>query len=922
MFPPNPSPGEVYHARPGIFYTYDEALKSWILTSGTMPEPTSTEISNGLMQASDYVKLLNYPLDIKQTSIQGQDCQIEYASGNVSLTPGDSFLEIASTAQFPQQPLYPEVPLKVSNNTYAIDFSLNLPELAKELQSRGQYIFTGPSGTRGDQGVRGPRGYDNVPCGPAGQQGLSGSAPACTITSANEYLQATGATQRIITDVNVRQNIDNVTYDLLVTRELLSGSGNAAQYVSASNAASDWLVVTNNPNPGVSDLYYVDAGPIVSTVEEKFKSELTLLKNGYENVVEYWLKTMSVLYDEQRKALCCALERCISMTKNDGARQHMESVAANAAGVAKIRLNPRGTSDTITVGGDALKGYVGETVKCDPGDGFIGGGVTSNPIATSTTITTPAPTTSTQPPGGVVPGPGPGPNPFLPTTVTPGAPGAPVGGGGGGGGGNLPVVRNLCDVSKCNVSAFDTFQISMVLHKVPTGNVQFDRVPCPDTLLDRVNRISKATGGAFYPGATFGPSGNSVGIGADNLYCYKGIESWEGTECWNGQKIYPVGQNPFGFGIDGGTQGIVMKRYDRDFTYYVTWDDPKYYTVGKRFNLYIHAGVFCLTIQGNTELYLVFKVADRNGLGSYAEWAISLRDIENNPVNYITGGWGTAKYPGDAAGSTGFSLNLPFVPLVWEPSAQLKAKYPDDIKKLSEYRVSIDVTTGVSTVNTRSPAPRIPSYITAVGCRGTTNPGGLDGLTALTPLVYRELNSCLPLKPLDARSGALGIGGRNAGSRTYFLALRLKKARLLGASVSNGDYTIKLSTIFRNGYKVSIYSYAYNTNGEFTGLGGIIASYGNDETATYANNGDYTEDSFSVPLRTSQDYIITIMPKTFTTNNTVFSQSSLFYFAVFPPNTTIAIPCDDSVDEYCKGLDMFPGFTGSMQDLIFAPGDM
>lgn len=54
---------------------------------------------------------------------------------------------------------------------------------------------------------------------------------------------------------------------------------------------------------------------------------------------------MSDLFDEQKAALCCALEFCISSTKNISSRQHMETVAATAtAGKAKIRIH--GTDST------------------------------------------------------------------------------------------------------------------------------------------------------------------------------------------------------------------------------------------------------------------------------------------------------------------------------------------------------------------------------------------------------------------------------------------------------------------------------------------------------------------------------------------------------------------------------------------------
>jgi len=894
MFPPNPTPGEIYQIKPGIFYTYDDALKSWVLTSGNIPEPTSTEISNGLMRSSDYVKLLSYPLDIKQTSIQGQDCQVEYVSGNVTLSSADSFLEIATTAQFPQQPLLPELPMKISNNTYAIDFSLNLPALAEELKSRGQYIATGPSGTSGDQGPTGPRGYDNVPCGPAGAQGLSGTAPACTINSTKEYLQATGATQRVITDVTVAQGIDPTTYDLSVTRELLASTANAAQFVNITNDTSDWLVVTNNPNPGTHGLYYVDAEPIISSIENKFKAELTLLKNGYENVVEYWLKTMSVLYDEQRQALCCALERCISMTKNDSARQHMESVAANAAGVAKIRLNPRGSSDTVTVGGDALKSQIGQSAVCPPGGGFGGGGVI---ISTSTTVTTPAPTTTTQALGAIVPGPGPDPAPG-------GGGNAGGGGGGGAGGGNAgggtpaTPVTSFCDISGCNVSNIAGAEIGIQIYQTSDYTRQ---IPCPEDLSERLRQ---------------------AGVG-DRERCFKINESWSfrssatrntrSVQCWNGQWSYPVGENPFGFGVDGGTQGIIMPKYE-DIPV-----DPRVDTtsIGKKYNIFIHIGVFCLTIQGIKDLYLLYKVVDRAGVITYAEWAIRLADIQNTPINAITGGWGTAKYPGDTSGSTFFSVYLPFVPLALVTSEGAKLR-PDTFKELEKYRLILNVNTlGQATVIT-TPAPIVGSYITAVGCQGTTNPAGLNGLTALTPLVLRELSSCLEFVP--RKGGGAALGG--TVSKTYFVALRLKKAKSLGVYLSNGDYKIKISSVFKDGYKVNIYSYSINSNGEFAGLGGLITSYGNDNDCQYTNNAAYTEDSFTVPLRTSQDYIITITAKQFKdVYGKLVDQVQAFYLAVFPPNAFNLPGCTNESRPDCKGQDLFPDFSGTGQDYVFIPGD-
>jgi hypothetical protein len=134
---------------------------------------------------------------------------------------------------------------------------------------------------------------------------------------------------------------------------------------SAADAVSSEIPECDQVGSGTPQkIYYIDIEPLVEAIHQQFLKQAGVLKGGYQNIVKFWIKTMSDLFDEQKAALCCALEHCSSVTKSTELRQHMESVAAAAAGDANILLHGRGSKESVQVASTKLLGQHGGPDLC------------------------------------------------------------------------------------------------------------------------------------------------------------------------------------------------------------------------------------------------------------------------------------------------------------------------------------------------------------------------------------------------------------------------------------------------------------------------------------------------------------------------------------------------------------------------------
>lgn len=366
-FPANPTHGTIFELAKGLLYQYDASLNSWVeLVSGDINLPVATTIKPGAMSSADLRKLNRLVLPPPQSTIQGNDCTAPFKSGTLGLKSGDDFVNVEGNINVGNidalgETIGQSFPFHIHQHTYGFNFSLNLPELIDELESRGQFNITGEVGDQGPQGDTGDKGPDGILAGPAGIQGEQGTAPECLLRiepdpvpiEARTGLEKALVAVRVVPDPN-----DEMQYSLEFDRQNVGLSESVATRFNVRQQRSTWVLAVASTTGGQQPLFYLDIEPIIEIIRNKFLSEVDLLKQGYEDIVKFWVQTMSDLFDEQKRSLCCALEFCQSKTKNTSVREHIESVAAAAVGTAKVNLHGRGTDQSSEISGGHLLGEV------------------------------------------------------------------------------------------------------------------------------------------------------------------------------------------------------------------------------------------------------------------------------------------------------------------------------------------------------------------------------------------------------------------------------------------------------------------------------------------------------------------------------------------------------------------------------------
>lgn len=363
LFPRNPVDGMMFELQAGLVYRYEAAANSWIkIISDNVLLPLATQTRAGAMSHVDLRKLNRLVLPPPKSTIIGTDCSAPYAHGTIQLYSGDSYVQVTGSPIVQNvasngAKILQSVPFHIHQHTFGHDFTLNSRQLFDDLIAARQINVIGATGDKGDKGPKGDPGRDMVLAGPKGYKGQQGKSAPCAVSL--EVDSITSAPQigpkRVLTDAQVVvHRADPSLYALMLTRQAVGVTQPSTSEFLVRQQQSSWALaiptIAGTPQP----LSYIDLDPIVESVHQKFLNEVQLLKAGYEQVVQYWLQFMSDLFDEQKAALCCALEFCMSKTKSTQLRQHMENVAAAAAGTASIRLHGRDSSGAVEIGSTRL----------------------------------------------------------------------------------------------------------------------------------------------------------------------------------------------------------------------------------------------------------------------------------------------------------------------------------------------------------------------------------------------------------------------------------------------------------------------------------------------------------------------------------------------------------------------------------------
>lgn len=389
----------VYELRSGLYFKYDATIRSWIkLTSTGVAIPLATPSEDGAMSAVDFKKLNRLVLPPPVSSIIGTDCANPFRSGTIGLYSGDKFIGVEGTVKVQNigprgELLSQDVPFHIHQHTYGFDFTIDFPELVDELKLRRQFNVAGRKGEKGEKGKPGPQGPDYILAGPPGEDGQDGPAPACQLSVEPDELLVEaneGMTKALVAGKVVFDDEDPLKYKIVFDRQMIGPTGYAADKLHVQEDVSPWvLAVTGDQTDGpISDprsqvacgtavgagraqkIYYIDVEPIVNAIRDRFLREAEIIRGSYQNVVKFWIQTMSDLFDEQKSALCCALEHCKSIKKNAEVRRDIESLAAATAGTANILLHGRDSNEAVNLSSTRTLKQIGGPDLCRGGPRF------------------------------------------------------------------------------------------------------------------------------------------------------------------------------------------------------------------------------------------------------------------------------------------------------------------------------------------------------------------------------------------------------------------------------------------------------------------------------------------------------------------------------------------------------------------------
>lgn len=373
LFPPNPKNGDTASVG-GVTFRYDAILQTWVkLSASSLSISPATAMKSGTMSAADLVKLNRLIIPPPISTLIGNKCVSPFTNGGISLTSGDDFINVQGFVAIQNinevgDRISKDTPFQIHKNTFGYDFSVNLQALVQELSARGQINTNGAIGPKGNKGKKGSAGANVIIAGPKGPTGPAGDSIPVDVVINSEPVQSTAVTNlnSALVDATIVEDSDG-SFSINFSRQAIGSSDPQATEFSVTASQSSWLLGIDNLQPGPQPLLCVDIQQILDAIHDKYLSEVERLKVGYQDVVKFWITTMANLFDEQKAALCCALEFCISGTKSTQLGQHIESLVAATIGKANIVLNPRGSANTVTVSSNGVLSEIDAPAHTDGG---------------------------------------------------------------------------------------------------------------------------------------------------------------------------------------------------------------------------------------------------------------------------------------------------------------------------------------------------------------------------------------------------------------------------------------------------------------------------------------------------------------------------------------------------------------------------
>lgn len=344
---------------------YDPSLNAYVdLNVTSTVVPVATVVKDGLMTKDDYLKLTRLYFPAPSSTISSQDCvsntgtALRFKRGLLRFS-GSEYVTIEDAIQLKninyQGDYVNEItPYHIHTFTHGININVNTDAFFRYLETSGQVIIQGKRGKKGLTGQKGDKGLDRVPSGPQGDKGSDGVAKPCNLNAEPEIIDnkpKEGIGQAIIDAYIKTDPVNPKKYSLVFIRQPVGKSDVVATRFRISGQGSTWLLATGLQNGvnGTNDPYFIDIQPILDELQKQFNNRAYNLKLYFEERVSTWVQAMSDLFDQQKAALCCALQYCQSAQRNIDTRRHIESLAAAALPDAKLNFCSKISEDAVFI---------------------------------------------------------------------------------------------------------------------------------------------------------------------------------------------------------------------------------------------------------------------------------------------------------------------------------------------------------------------------------------------------------------------------------------------------------------------------------------------------------------------------------------------------------------------------------------------
>lgn len=367
----------IFESSPGLFFQYDASTNCWVRVDGLDALGLATPIMPGLMSTDDLKKLDGLIIPPPQASLKGEECPITFTEGKVRLTSTDESMVVKPALnvinKIGNTVIGGEEPWSLHENTIGIDFKLNVDALLEEMRKNGKFTQVMIQGRQGLKGEKGENGVDQLDTGPKGEVGTDGTNSPYDGSLGPEINQFTLADQtsnKAIVDIKTETSAEGNF--LIITRANVGNPNACPKEVKPKDITTPLVLVLNQKDNAVlrkveapndcgnpctvciTSLHHLNMENLVDSIFERFKERVTTLKQQKEELVSIWLRAMITVFNEQKAAICCALENCRSANRNQRTRQYIEQQRIQAA-QADISLVVDGLLDRKVVDMDPEK---------------------------------------------------------------------------------------------------------------------------------------------------------------------------------------------------------------------------------------------------------------------------------------------------------------------------------------------------------------------------------------------------------------------------------------------------------------------------------------------------------------------------------------------------------------------------------------